>query len=135
MIDPAVTLQPIINKYRRSPFRWGHTDCLKFSSECASEILGKEILPHLEYESGIGAARLLKKHDVTLENLYDRFLDTVPTKSAKRGDIVLIHHDGLWGKAMAVVTGQCALTTSETGLVEIPMKDWVKAWGVNQCHQ
>jgi len=129
----------LIEPYKNKGFKWGEHDCVIFSGNVASELSGVELTIISEslgeYDSPKTALRRLKHYGIEkLEDLFDQYFERILPLKAQRGDIVLCEHEGLWNKAFAVVLGVHAVTTSEKGLVKVPMQHWLNGWRVPKCH-
>ncbi len=113
------------------PFQWGEWDCALFATACAAELTGEDRAAAFRgaYDTREGAALALREIGKgTLIKTLDSLFPRKPFGLAVRGDLVMA------ATAVGVCDGAWAWFVGETeqgeGLVRIPRREWVRAWGV-----
>jgi hypothetical protein len=122
-----VILAEQIDAARTKPFAYGSHDCLTWAFDVRAALTGIDDTGPWKgrYTSELGAARVMKRHGVTLSDIGDRLLgEPLPSPLfAQRGDIA-------FREAYGVVAGDQVLYPGAAGLVARPLWDVEKVWRV-----
>lgn len=108
-------------------FSLGHHDCCLFAADCAAAMCGEDFAAEFRgtYDTETGAKKALLRGGGSLERVLSRFLDEVPIKLARRGDIAVIENDGR--RCAGVLFGGAVLVPGDAGLVRLrvkPLSTW-----------
>ncbi len=109
------------------PFSWGQHDCCLFAADCAQAMCGEDFAAEFRgtYNTETGAKKALLRTGGSLERVLARFLDEVPVKLARRGDIAVVESIGR--RCAGVLFGGAVLVPGESGLVRLrvkPLSTW-----------
>lgn len=106
------------------PFVWGEWDCCLFAAHVVRAMTGEDFAKSFRgYRTKNDALKLLKQHG-GVSGIASKFLPEIPTTFACRGDVVEIDD------ALGICIGQWSMFLTETGLVQLPTLDGVRAWSV-----
>jgi len=121
-------------------FVWGENDCCLFALRVIDSIVGSEIqsIFYHKYKTKRGAIRRIVQYGKTLEGAANRIAqefggEEIPPGFAQRGDCVMAEvtdTEGELAPALGICYGIGAYFVSQTGLISIPRKAFLKAWRV-----
>ena len=115
-----IALARVVEHHAATPFAWGASDCLTLVADAAQALTGFDPMAQYRgrYQSGGGAARLLKKagHADLGAALAARFEEVAPAM-ARRGDAGLVETTvrGRLSLAAVVITGAEVVGKSPPG--------------------
>lgn len=133
--DWRLRLDALIWERRRQPFAWGANDCCLFAADAVLAITGVDLAARLR---GLGARAALR-HIQRMGGLCHVVPDCLPllpaTAAAQDGDVALIEQPakGLRGLALGVLDGVWVLGPGRNGLMAVPARQAIQAWGVGHA--
>lgn len=114
----------VIEKYSRTPFRYG-ADCCQFVGECVESLTGRNPMEQFDYGSQAEAEAIIASYG-GLEAAMRAVLGE-PYDGAKTGDVCLLRVNGQ--ELAGVVMGDRAVyRTSKTYLTDIPVERAEVVW-------
>ena len=122
-------LVAFIEERRHAPFAWGSNDCCLFAADWIRRACGVDFAEGLRggYSSALGATRVLSRYGGVLEIAGTLAkLESIPTSTARRGDVVAFKMDG--GHALGICIGDIAALVGKGGLVFPRIETAAAAW-------
>lgn len=106
-------------------FRWGSADCVHFAASACRYFGGWE--PRIpEYDSEIGAAKIISKAG-SLRNLVEQQMgETVPPQDARVGDVVLASFS--MGEVVGVADPPVFWVRADNGFVPVSLELALGVW-------
>jgi hypothetical protein len=126
-------LSDYLAQRQNMPFEWGTNDCIFLAVDCALALTGVDFGAPWRgtYSTKMGAARIIKEHDNSLDSLISSVLgDPIPhALKAMRGDAVLHDFDGVTCGGIVDDTGRrVAFITEDKGLIRVPLAANMRVW-------
>jgi hypothetical protein len=129
-----------IDTKRAELFKWGVNDCALFVCDAVQLMTGVDLAQDFRgtYNSAIGATKQIRRacNGTTIADLaiwiaVIHEIPEVPILMAQRGDVGLVHVDGL-GPALAIMgmDGMNFLAAGKDGIVSVPTSAAKKAWRI-----
>lgn len=125
-------LSEFLAERAKETFEWGKNDCMLFCSDCVFTLTGYDPAYDIrgKYDNKIGALKVIDGFgDDVSEIINARIGQSKPVKMAMRGDVVTLMNDGRICGGIVDESGKRAAFVSEKGLLRIPLRDCIKAWG------
>lgn len=123
-------LSKYINEMLHVPFEWGTNDCVLFAAKGIEALTGENLYGHYpKYTTEFGARRIIQEAG-GLQQLIDRNLPNVYTSylQAKRGDLVLVKHNGMEHIGLVCDCGMKIAAPSDHGLTFYILSKAVRGW-------
>lgn len=119
----------VIKAAEMRPFLWGEHDCCLFAADCAQAMCGEDFAADFRgsYGTETGAKKAILRGGGTLEKVFAKYLDEVPVKLARRGDIAIIENSGR--RCAGVVWGGAICVPGDDYLLRLRVKP-ISAWRV-----
>lgn len=127
-----ILLSEFLQKRAGMPFKWGENDCMLFCSDCVLELTGYDPAYDIrgKYKSKLKALKVIDGFGEDVSEIINaRIGQSKPVTKAMRGDVVTLMNDGRVCGGIVDESGKRAAFVSEKGLLRIPLRDCLKAWG------
>jgi hypothetical protein len=126
-----VALGQFVSSRLDTPFEWGNHDCCLFAADAAQVVTGRDFAAEVRgtYTSERSAARKIKEWGGLDKYVSSLLGDPIPSRTAKRGDVVMMHQDGQL-PALGVCMGAKAAFAGPDGITWLPMADSMQCWEV-----
>lgn len=128
-------LSEFFNRAAEARFSYGRLDCCKFTSSAIEAMTGADVSVGFSYSTEKQALALIRKYGSIgklAQAIADRFgLESVPVKKARRGDAVLVEHNGREMLGVVSLRGDMAVLKTKNGLLHVSLVRYGQAaWRV-----
>lgn len=116
-----------LNKWPKSKFEYGISDCCQFASFMVKELTGVDYAAKFNYDSEESAFDIMSKHN-GLVGLFTSLLGESTTESVD-GSPCIVYIDGT-GEAGGIKYGNLVVCVTQNGLAHIPESKIIASWNL-----